>query len=93
MFKNLFASMFSKEKIKTTLTSIISILLFCFTAVGLITSDQQAALKEAYQVIVNAIPGGDWTVVITGVANVIGLIYLIIVKDPKKPLPGTPGKK
>jgi isopentenyl diphosphate isomerase/L-lactate dehydrogenase-like FMN-dependent dehydrogenase len=75
--------MFNKEKIWTTLSAIVGFVLLALVLFGIITADEKNALKTAWDAVVAAIPGGDWTVVASLVLVLVQQIVLIFVKDPK----------
>jgi uncharacterized membrane protein YbhN (UPF0104 family) len=75
--------MFSKEKIWTTISSIVGFVLMALVVFGVISADQKTALHDSWQAIVTAIPGGDWTVIVGLVLVFIQQIVLIFTKDPK----------
>ena len=77
--------MFAKEKIWTTISSIVGFVLMSLVLFGVITADEKNALKEAWEAVVGSIPGGDWTVIVTGVLFLIQQVVMIFVKDPKLP--------
>lgn len=75
--------MFSKDKIWTTISSIVGFVLMVLVLFGVISADQKQALHDAWQSIVAAIPGGDWTVITGLVLVLLQQIVLIFTKDPK----------
>lgn len=76
--------MFSKDKIWTTISSIVGFVLMALVMFGVIGADQKEALKAAWDAIVTAIPGGDWTVIVGAVLIFLQQIVLIFTKDPAK---------
>jgi hypothetical protein len=75
--------MFDKEHIWTTLTSLIGFLLAGLVIFGIISADDKEALKNAWDAIVAAIPGGDFTTILGTVVAFIMLIVGLFAKDPK----------
>lgn len=75
--------MFKKDKIWTTISSIIGFVLMALVVFGVITADEKSALHNAWMAIVAAIPGGDWTVIVGLVLVFVQQIVLIFTKDPK----------
>jgi hypothetical protein len=75
--------MFAKDKIWTTISSLVGFILMALVVFGVISADQKTALHDAWTAIVAAIPGGDWTVIVGMVLVFIQQIVLIFTKDPK----------
>lgn len=75
--------MFKKEKIWTTISAIVGFVLMTLVLFGVINADEKNALKTAWDAVVLAIPGGDWTVIVGLVLVLVQQIVLIFTKDPK----------
>lgn len=75
--------MFSKEKIWTTISAIVGFVLMALVVFGVIDATQKDSLKQAWDAVVGAIPGGDWTIIVGAVLIFLQQIVLIFVKDPK----------
>jgi len=79
--------MLKKDKIWTTLSAIVGFILMALMVFGIISADEKSALNQAWQTIVAAIPGGDWTVILGAGLVFVQQIIMIIVKDPKTKTP------
>jgi len=75
--------MFKKDKIWTTISSIVGFILMALVLFGVIGSDEKQMIQAAWNDIIAAIPGGDWTVIAGAVLVLIQQIVLIFTKDPK----------
>ena len=74
--------MFKKDKIWTTLSSIVGFVLMALVMFGVIGADEKESIKAAWDSIVAAIPGGDWTLITGAVLVLLQQIVLIFTKDP-----------
>jgi hypothetical protein len=77
--------MFDKEHIWTTLTSIIGFILAALVIFGVIGAEEKEVLRDAWDTIAAAIPGGDFTTIFGAVVAFVMLIVGLFTKDPKPP--------
>ncbi len=69
---------------KTTLFGIISVLLFCLVSFGVISPDQKDAINEGVNQVVTTAGSGSVMEIISSVMLVLGNLFLLFLKDPKK---------
>ena len=69
---------------KTTIVGVITILLFGLVSFNMISGEQSAELKIAIENILEVIPGGNITAILTVVVTNLAAVLALFVKDPKK---------